>query len=166
MQNIIVKNIDNTSLCFQIPRQDLDDNVLNLKQLIFEKIGIPALNQTLISHGKILNDNLPLEQILSLTNISLHLALKGGKGGFGSLLRGQAATKRKITNFDASRDLQGRRIRNVDNHKKLLEWLRKKKEEDERIKHELEEFKEMQKNVLSSQRDPRLSQEFKEKLEK
>jgi len=82
------------------------------------------------------------------------------------LLRGQAATKRKITNFDASRDLQGRRIRNVDNHKKLLEWLRKKKEEDERIKHELEEFKEMQKNVLSSQRDPRLSQEFKEKLEK
>jgi len=42
-------------------------------------------------------------------------------------MKHQANTKRKITNFDASRDLTGRRIRNVNNEKKIAEYYRKKK---------------------------------------
>jgi hypothetical protein len=51
-------------------------------------------------------------------------ALLGGKGGFGSLLR-TATTKvgsKKTSNFSASRDLQGRRLRHVEAEQKIAEW--------------------------------------------
>jgi len=49
------------------------------------------------------------------------LRLRGGKGGFGSNLR--AAGKHKLTdNFDACRDLQGRRIRHKTAAQKLQDW--------------------------------------------
>lgn len=50
--------------------------------------------------------------------------LLGGKGGFGSLLRG-ATTKvgaKKTTNFSASRDLSGRRMRHVEAERQLQQW--------------------------------------------
>uniref|UniRef100_A0A7S3G1M5 SDE2-like domain-containing protein n=1 Tax=Palpitomonas bilix TaxID=652834 RepID=A0A7S3G1M5_9EUKA len=49
--------------------------------------------------------------------------LLGGKGGFGSLLRGQRAIipKHMRTN-DACRDLNGRRIRHVKQEKQLSNW--------------------------------------------
>ena len=52
------------------------------------------------------------------------LRLVGGKGGFGSLLRGQgaAAQQKKTTNFDACRDMNGRRMRHVNAEKKLKDW--------------------------------------------
>lgn len=40
-------------------------------------------------------------------------ALPGGKGGFGANLKGSAAASRPSSNFDACRDLNGRRIRTV-----------------------------------------------------
>lgn len=50
--------------------------------------------------------------------------LLGGKGGFGSLLRGAAtrAGQKKTSNFDACRDMSGRRLRHVNAEKKLKEW--------------------------------------------
>jgi len=46
---------------------------------------------------------------------------RGGKGGFGSLLRGSG--KGAVTeNEDACRDLSGRRLRTVNAEKKLQEW--------------------------------------------
>jgi hypothetical protein len=50
--------------------------------------------------------------------------LLGGKGGFGSLLRA-TTTKvgaKKTSNFSASRDLNGRRMRHVDAERQLAEW--------------------------------------------
>ena len=41
--------------------------------------------------------------------------IKGGKGGFGSLLRSMNPKKQPTDNFDACRDLSGRRIRTVQN---------------------------------------------------
>lgn len=61
----------------------------------------------------------------------LLLCLHGGKGGFGSLLRG-AATKvgqKKMNNFDACRDMSGRRLRHVNAEKKVEEWLAEEKEQ-------------------------------------
>jgi len=48
--------------------------------------------------------------------------LKGGKGGFGTLLRGQAAFRKKSQNVSACRDLEGRRLRDVEAEKKLSKW--------------------------------------------
>ncbi|CAJ1331910.1 unnamed protein product, partial [Effrenium voratum] len=58
--------------------------------------------------------------------------LLGGKGGFGSLLRSQKGGK-KTTNFDAMRDLNGRRIRHVKAVERIKEWLEKKKRDDELV---------------------------------
>ncbi|KAL1536001.1 replication stress response regulator SDE2 [Salvia divinorum] len=56
--------------------------------------------------------------------VNLLLRLRGGKGGFGSLLRGAAtkAGQKKTNNFDACRDMSGRRLRHVNAEKKLEEW--------------------------------------------
>lgn len=57
--------------------------------------------------------------------VHLSLRLRGGKGGFGSLLRGSAtkAGQKKTNNFDACRDMSGRRMRHVNAEKKFEEWM-------------------------------------------
>ncbi|GAM23208.1 hypothetical protein SAMD00019534_063830, partial [Acytostelium subglobosum LB1] len=71
--------------------------------------------------------------------LELMMALCGGKGGFGSLLRGKANRlgQKKTSNFDACRDLSGRRLRHVNNEKRLKEWY----ESEEARKEALDKFK-------------------------
>lgn len=59
----------------------------------------------------------------------LVLRLKGGKGGFGALLRG-AGRQTLTDNFDACRDLSGRRLRNTEAEQKLKEWAEQAKERE------------------------------------
>lgn len=81
-------------------------------------------------------------------SVRLLLRLKGGKGGFGSLLRGAAtkAGQKKTNNFDACRDMSGRRLRHVNAEKRLEEW--RAGEEDRKLEKVAEEFlkKQMKKN--------------------
>ena len=60
----------------------------------------------------------------------LRKGMLGGKGGFGAMLKGSQAG-RKTTNFESCRDLNGRRLRSVNNERRLAEW-RKEREERER----------------------------------
>lgn len=83
--------------------------------------------------------------------VHLLLRLRGGKGGFGSLLRGPAtkAGQKKTNNFDACRDMSGRRLRHVNAEKKLEEW--RAEAEERKLEKIAEEFikkkaKEMVKN--------------------
>lgn len=46
------------------------------------------------------------------------LLLRGGKGGFGSMLRALGAQIEKTTNREACRDLSGRRMRDINDEKK------------------------------------------------
>ena len=62
-----------------------------------------------------------------LSSSSYSLKLLGGKGGFGSLLRGQGMAAR-VDNFDACRDLSGRRIRHTNNEIRLKEWEERQQE--------------------------------------
>lgn len=50
--------------------------------------------------------------------------VRGGKGGFGTLLKGQSrqAGAKLTTDFGACRDLQGRRLRHVNDEIKLRKW--------------------------------------------
>lgn len=52
----------------------------------------------------------------------------GGKGGFGSLLRAFGKQMQQSTNKEACRDLSGRRIRHVNNERKLKEFVEKQNE--------------------------------------
>lgn len=58
----------------------------------------------------------------AFVNFSPRRALPGGKGGFGAMLRGTTGTK-KTTNFDACRDLSGRRLRDVNNERRVQEFV-------------------------------------------
>lgn len=53
-----------------------------------------------------------------------------GKGGFGSMLRAIGAQIEKTTNREACRDLSGRRLRDINEEKKLKNWIEKKKNEE------------------------------------
>ncbi|KAJ4827855.1 hypothetical protein Tsubulata_013002 [Turnera subulata] len=100
------------------------------------RIPIPSLR--LISGGF----QLTSQSLLSGPEACVHvtLRLRGGKGGFGSLLRGAAtkAGQKKTNNFDACRDMSGRRLRHVNAEKRLEEW--KAEEEERRLERIAEEF--------------------------
>ncbi|OUS46536.1 splicing factor-like protein [Ostreococcus tauri] len=62
--------------------------------------------------------------------------LIGGKGGFGTQLRTAARRGRQTTNFDACRDLSGRRLRAVNGERKIAEWEARKEEREKEIQAE------------------------------
>ena len=59
--------------------------------------------------------------------VHLLLHFPNGKGGFCSLLRGTATKtgQKKTNNFDACRDMSGRRLRHVNAENKLEKWRTK-----------------------------------------
>ncbi|KAJ7007829.1 replication stress response regulator SDE2-like [Populus alba x Populus x berolinensis] len=109
-----------------------------IKQQIFQVTQIPIHYQRLMCRGFQLND----DSIITTPESTVYLLLRllGGKGGFGSLLRGAAtkAGQKKTNNFDACRDMSGRRLRHVNAEKRLEEW--KAEEEDRRLEKMAEEF--------------------------
>lgn len=72
----------------------------------------------------------------SFSNIYAILRLRGGKGGFGSMLRAIGAQIEKTTNREACRDLSGRRLRDINEEKRIRDWLEKQKNapEDQKVK--------------------------------
>ena len=66
-----------------------------------------------------------------ISNLTLFF-FKGGKGGFGAMLRAQAKVKgKKITDFGACRDLSGRRLRHVNDEILLNKWKEAKEKGEE-----------------------------------
>ena len=61
---------------------------------------------------------------LTITIAPSHTSIRGGKGGFGTLLKGQSkqAGARQTLDFGACRDLSGRRLRHVNDEIKLRKW--------------------------------------------
>jgi hypothetical protein len=62
--------------------------------------------------------------------------LRGGKGGFGTQLRASARRGTQTTNFDACRDLSGRRLRAVNGEKKIAAWEAAKADREAEVKAE------------------------------
>ncbi|GLJ42749.1 hypothetical protein SUGI_0886370 [Cryptomeria japonica] len=124
MYQIFVKGLDGKTKCLQISTPNL--RVSDLKKKIFESVNIPHHFQLLVSGTRqIAEDTLLVAADDGFyPPINVLLRLRGGKGGFGSLLRGAAtkAGQKKTSNFDACRDMSGRRLRHVNAEKKLEEW--------------------------------------------
>ncbi|KAL4853946.1 Ubiquitin-60S ribosomal protein L40 [Chlorella vulgaris] len=132
------------------------DRVESIRARVQDREGIPPNEQRLICAGRQLEDGLTLADysIQEESTLQLLLRLRGGKGGFGSLLRG--AGKQKLTdNFDACRDLHGRRIRHKTAEKKMAEWASEARErelEKVAVKH-LKEVAKQQKKEQQEQVD-------------
>ncbi len=108
--------------CASLAADHLNPTLTKQRQ---DRTGIPAPEQLLTHGGR------PLAALPSaLSTLDLSLRLAGGKGGFGALLRGQGRDGKITDNFDACRDLQGRRVRQVEAEKKLKEWAGQAKERE------------------------------------
>jgi hypothetical protein len=84
-----------------------------------------------VSRLKIVNLSVPFCEIRVLSSLC------GGKGGFGTLLKGQSrqAGAKLTTDFGACRDLQGRRLRHVNDEIKLRKWreMQKRQQNGEEV---------------------------------
>jgi len=93
-----------------------------LRQWASNRVGLPCPSLLRLKCGS--RDLACDAMALAEVDMSVHalLRLPGGKGGFGAMLR-TAGTKGIVTtNFDACRDLNGRRLRYVNQEAKLREW--------------------------------------------
>jgi len=84
------------------------------------------------------------DDIIYNGDLLLEPKLCGGKGGFGSMLRAIGAQIEKTTNREACRDLSGRRLRDINEEKRLKAWIEKQstrnEEAVERKKKKLEKL--------------------------
>ncbi|KAI8367461.1 telomere stability and silencing-domain-containing protein [Radiomyces spectabilis] len=133
------------TFCFSFTDDD-DHTVLALKKRLEASTSITTEEQRITSlGGRPLIDS---DDIFCDSSeprfLNLSLRLRGGKGGFGSMLRAQGGrmNAQKTTNFEACRDLQGRRIRTVNDAKRLQAELdaipEREKEKREKLQKKIE----------------------------
>lgn len=130
MLQLFLRNLTGSTIC--IEAQDASQPVAELKALIQQQEGVPCEHCGLVYAGRQLQDERSLESYAIGEGSTVHLVLRlrGGKGGFGALLRGQGRDGKVTTNFDAMRDLQGRRLRHQVAEQKLQEWKSQAKERE------------------------------------
>ena len=133
---IIIRNTSKDKGTFIYQFEESENKTI---QSLYEKYNIDKNSIYLISNGKILKEDEPL---ISFNNmiIETRVRLRGGKGGFGTSLRIQQAVKKQTKNFDACRDLQGRRLRKVNQERQLNEWRLKKAEEEKLLQKYIEGY--------------------------
>lgn len=92
---------------------------------------MPRCHWHLIYSGRPLQDGKQLQHYGVTTDSTIQLAFRllGGKGGFGSLLRG-AGRAILTDNVDACRDLSGRRLRQANAEKRLAQWAAEARERE------------------------------------
>ncbi|XP_077082859.1 splicing regulator SDE2 isoform X7 [Siphateles boraxobius] len=123
-----------------------DSTVSDLISHFAAKEGVCCTDFYVKSNGRVSDSEDPLQ---SGVVYRLEPRLRGGKGGFGSMLRALGAQIEKTTNREACRDLSGRRLRDVNHEKEMAEWLKKQSDREaekeqrrlERIQRKLAEPK-------------------------
>ncbi|CAG2166099.1 unnamed protein product [Oppiella nova] len=134
--NIFYKSpLSGRTVCLQM---DGSQGVHQLAQRVSHLESIPDHEFKLYSNGRRLTDT---SQLMDGSVIAVHMDLMGGKGGFGSMLRAIGAQIEKTTNREACRDLTGRRLRDINEEKRIKEWIKKeaqrKEEMEERRRQKL-----------------------------
>ncbi len=99
-------------------------NFANLTTKVSQITGLKEDDFYLLCNGK------KFRYDTYFSNQIIHVVprIRGGKGGFGSMLRAIGAQIEKTTNREACRDLSGRRLRDINEEKRLKIWLAQKEE--------------------------------------
>lgn len=115
-------------LCLQFSVDESDPPSLHdLRLRLSELLSIAPEDQRITTEGgRSVEDDAPLfnhhdqDENVFPPVFNLLLRLPGGKGGFGSMLRAQGGkmASQKTSNFEACRDLSGRRLKTVNDAKK------------------------------------------------
>ncbi|XP_001197540.1 replication stress response regulator SDE2 [Strongylocentrotus purpuratus] len=123
---VFVKIFDGTQMCCNL--QDVNHGLECLMKKICEEKKYPKQDLQFYYNGRLVQED---ERLQENGTYHVTLALRGGKGGFGAMLRMIGAQIEKTTNHEACRDLSGRRMRDVNNEKKLQSWIEKKQQQEE-----------------------------------
>jgi hypothetical protein len=140
--HLFVKLLDGKTLTLRLTSPSV--SALAVKHRVHEITKIPTGLQRLVTGGlgNVSDESLIRcpEGLAVFPSVQVLGRLVGGKGGFGSLLRGAAtkAGQKKTNNFDACRDMSGRRLRHVNAEKKLEEW--QAGEEERKLEKIAEDF--------------------------
>ncbi|KAL6311538.1 hypothetical protein AAG906_005277 [Vitis piasezkii] len=123
--HLFAKLLDGKTLTIRLTSPTISGDVI--KGHLHRITSVPVHLQRLVSQSRQISDETLIAADKGsgiFPTVHLLLPLPGGKGGFGSLLRGAAtkAGQKKTNNFDACRDMSGRRLRHVNAEKKLEEW--------------------------------------------
>ncbi|TDG45096.1 hypothetical protein AWZ03_008521 [Drosophila navojoa] len=151
-----------------------DINIKDINGLIEAATHLHPEEYYLTYNGKRLNENIEFQHEIG----GIHCVLRqvGGKGGFGSMLRAIGAQIEKTTNREACRDLSGRRLRDINEEKRVRAWLEKKgereREAEERKKRKIEkllavpkhEFKDVQYEEARAKLTEKVNDAFEEGL--
>lgn len=96
-------------------------NVSDIKNIVSSQYGVPTEDLYVLINGKRAFDDFHVQNSENVVRVFTKLV--GGKGGFGSMLRAIGAQIEKTTNREACRDLSGRRLRDINEEKRLRKWL-------------------------------------------
>lgn len=144
---------------------DIPIPVHELKHRIEEKMGLLHDQYYIIYNGRLTQK----DDICSNGYAIIVPRLLGGKGGFGSMLRAIGAQIEKTTNREACRDLSGRRLRDINEEKRLKAWIEKQTkrydEAAERKKKKLEKLCAEPRHEFKDQRYEQERSELPEKVE-
>lgn len=115
--NVLVTDVPGAcgTLCLQVGVVSTGVALHDVMHALSERTGLPCEAFRLRAGGRVICETLVAQPGQRDAYVALQLcrALPGGKGGFGANLRGAAAAK-KTSNFAACRDLNGRRLRDVE----------------------------------------------------
>ena len=103
------------------------DTIEECRDRIEEEKGVPASSLAFYYNGKRVADGQELDQFATL---DASLVVLGGKGGFGSMLRALGTQIQKTTNKEACRDLSGRRLRDINEEKRLKNYVNNQAERE------------------------------------
>ena len=119
-----------------------------LRQWAADRHGLPSPSLLRLKCGcrDLVCDAAPLD-LEQANGVHVLLRLPGGKGGFGAMLRTAGMKGVKTTNFDACRDLNGRRLRYVNQEAKLREWEAQAEERKAKKQAEKDANRKPEKNV-------------------
>ena len=177
------KTVLKTGKRFNLRRFDVNEKRLTHKLLletVEQELNISRSEFVLISSQgvKLTNES----ELNDCDSFQIQPLVLGGKGGFGSLLRSFGKQITKSTNKDACRDLTGRRMKHVNNEKRLKEFMEKqaemakekeskKKEKSERRRRKIEQIESGSSNhvFLDPKYDldrEKINQDLEEALEK
>ncbi|KYN44130.1 UPF0667 protein C1orf55 like protein [Trachymyrmex septentrionalis] len=127
-------------------------SVQELKQEIEKETNLSCGQYYVLHNGRLVQE----DDICSNGYATVVPRLLGGKGGFGSMLRAIGAQIEKTTNREACRDLSGRRLRDINEEKRLKAWIdkqaKREKEQVERKKKKLEKLCTEPKHEFKDQR--------------
>lgn len=132
----------------------VEESVNSLKAKISQRFGVNVEDLYATIDGKLSSGDSSLTNTEHVVRISARLV--GGKGGFGSMLRAIGAQIEKTTNREACRDLSGRRLRDINEEKRLRKWL------DGQSDREREAAERKQKKLERLTAEPKIDVNFKD----